>query len=646
MRTGYPRFFIHKSIQKLSFICEKRFGLPNEKSILFPSSTIADACRTFIKDQHRVLNPTSPSPQIRLVQYNICPQSSTTPPPPPTSTKGENVIVPSPCDPKTTDPSNIIDLHIVFLPQEIFRIGKSFWQHVGDGISSRLAEKCLSMLNDDVSDVSNGVTTTTAPPPLSSGLGKRPPQRYSTSGFSHYGSKKGVTAPRSPPRQPAKSPPVRKSQEAEDEDSLTADATTYLEERYARNLPQSSAATAKRTLRRRIAGVLVRDDTPEVDLTLPVAKESWRGVKNVGESDVWLYPTGMSAIWHAHQLAMQWKAKEGEVGKSVCFGFPYTDTLKILQKWGPGAHFLGNGLDSDIDSQLVPILQQQQQSQPPILALFCEFPSNPLLRSPNLVRLRSLADEYGFLIVVDETIANFVNVDVLRYADIVVSSLTKVFSGETNVMGGSLVLNPNGRYYIPLKNMQQLTYEDTYFGEDAIYMERNSRDFKRRVDLINRNTALVAGWLREQCWAYKSQLDPNLSKEGFVIKDVFYPKWVTTENYDRCRIVAPDRANDEVKPVYDGGYGGLFSITFTSKLAAQSFFDALGCEKGPSLGTNFTLACPYTVLAHYTELDWAAGWGVEADLVRVSVGMEKKDVLMNWFEMAVRAAEQAVKNEQ
>jgi cystathionine gamma-synthase len=59
-----------------------------------------------------------------------------------------------------------------------------------------------------------------------------------------------------------------------------------------------------------------------------------------------------------------------------------------------------------------------------------------LLRSPDLHRLRALADEFGFLLVVDETIGNFLNVEVLPLADIVVSSLTKVFSGETNVMGG------------------------------------------------------------------------------------------------------------------------------------------------------------------------------------------------------------------
>lgn len=79
---------------------------------------------------------------------------------------------------------------------------------------------------------------------------------------------------------------------------------------------------------------------------------------------------------------------------------------------------------------------RDSQDQGRILALFCEFPSNPLLRSPDLVELRKLADEFGFIIVVDETIGNFINVEVASYTDIVVSSLTKIFSGDANVMGG------------------------------------------------------------------------------------------------------------------------------------------------------------------------------------------------------------------
>jgi cystathionine gamma-synthase len=53
-----------------------------------------------------------------------------------------------------------------------------------------------------------------------------------------------------------------------------------------------------------------------------------------------------------------------------------------------------------------------------------------------VVKLRKLADEYDFIIVVDETIGSFANLEVLPFADIIVSSLSKVFSGETNVLGG------------------------------------------------------------------------------------------------------------------------------------------------------------------------------------------------------------------
>jgi cystathionine gamma-synthase len=113
------------------------------------------------------------------------------------------------------------------------------------------------------------------------------------------------------------------------------------------------------------------------------------------------------------------------------FRFPYTDTLKILQKFGPGCIFYGLGEEKDIDD-----LEARLEGGERYLALFCECPSNPLLKTPNLRRLRALADTYDFLIVIDETIGNFSNIAVLEVSDIVVSSLTKVFSGDSNVMGG------------------------------------------------------------------------------------------------------------------------------------------------------------------------------------------------------------------
>jgi len=173
------------------------------------------------------------------------------------------------------------------------------------------------------------------------------------------------------------------------------------------------------------------------------------------------------------------------------------------------------------------------------------------------------------------------------------------------------------------------TFEDFYFDEDAIYMERNSRDFKQRIRVIDSNAEIVCDFLQRRSLAGGASSP--------AIKEVFYPKYITPENYHHCRI------KDLSKPLDGeaggGGYGGLFSLTFTSIAASTAFFDALPCYKGPSLGTNFTLACPYTILAHFTELEWAAQFGVEEGLVRISVGMEDADVLLRSFEVALAAAE-------
>jgi len=157
-------------------------------------------------------------------------------------------------------------------------------------------------------------------------------------------------------------------------------------------------------------------------------------------------------------------------------------------------------------------------------------------------------------------------------------------------------------------------------------MERNSRDFKRRVRVIDTNAEAVCDFLRSRSIAGGAS--------SAVIKEVYYPKYITRENYDVCR-------NHNVDPEdgKTGGFGGLFSLTFTSDPASKAFFDALPCHKGPSLGTNFTLACPYTILAHYGEFDWATRYGVETGLVRISVGMEETAILLRSFETALKAAE-------
>ena len=115
--------------------------------------------------------------------------------------------------------------------------------------------------------------------------------------------------------------------------------------------------------------------------------------------------------------------------------FLYLDTLKVLESWGPGTHIFKVGGEHEAD-ELIGLLRTSRDAGTPVRALWCEFPSNPLLRSPPLARLRELADEYDFLIAIDDTLGAFDNVDVLPFADIILTSLSKVFSGTANVLGG------------------------------------------------------------------------------------------------------------------------------------------------------------------------------------------------------------------
>lgn len=61
----------------------------------------------------------------------------------------------------------------------------------------------------------------------------------------------------------------------------------------------------------------------------------------------------------------------------------------------------------------------------------------------------------------------------------------------------SSVLNPQSRYYSMLKDFINKDHEDNYWPEDAIFMERNSRDFVSRIERINKNAEIVCETLKE-----------------------------------------------------------------------------------------------------------------------------------------------------
>ena len=149
------------------------------------------------------------------------------------------------------------------------------------------------------------------------------------------------------------------------------------------------------------------------------------------------------------------------------------------------------------------------------------------------------------------------------------------------------------------------------FPLDAKVLLQNCLDFRERVQLASSNALAIANHLK-----------PHDS-----ISRVNYPTMVPSAAlYERYR-----RS--------DGGFGSLISIVFGNPESAVRFYNAVDLCKGPSFGTNFTLVLPYSQLAHAFELDWAESQGMPKHIVRISVGLEDKSVLIRKFDQALEEVE-------
>ncbi len=349
-------------------------------------------------------------------------------------------------------------------------------------------------------------------------------------------------------------------------------STRRAEAQLAGRAPMAEAEAVCRSLRRQLAGFY-----------------------DCAENDVFLAPTGMAAQFAALQAVMQ----RNPGRPTAQLGFPYVDTLKLQQKLGHGGILLHH-LES-IETELRDLAHRQ-----PLAACFCEIPGNPLLGSADVRRISPICREHRVPLVADDVVATPANVNLSAHADLVATSLTKFFAGTGDVMGGALICNPKSPFYHELKPILGAQHEDLLWSEDAAVLDAQARTFPERMKRHNQNGLLLAERLR--CHP--------------AVERVWYPKWEFSEAYDAVRRPA-------------GGWGAL--LTFLPKhgsTRSPAIYDHLALCKGPSLGTVFTLACPFTLLAHYTELEWAESCGVSRYLIRISVGLEDPEDLWQRLERA------------
>lgn len=313
--------------------------------------------------------------------------------------------------------------------------------------------------------------------------------------------------------------------------------------------------------------------------------------------DVFLGPSGMAAQFAALQTA----ARRSPGAPTAQLGFPYVDTLKLQQKLGSACTFF-----HDLEHIATDLNQALERGK--LAACFCEIPGNPLLGSADIRQITPLLRRHRVPLIADDVVATPFNVDLRPYADLIATSLTKYVLGTGDAMGGALICNPHSPLYAELKPLAQAQHEELLWGEEAALFEARAREFPERMRRHNQNGLLLAQRLRQH----------------ERVERVWYPKWEFSEAYEAVR-----------RP--DGRWGSLITILpKQAETRSARIYDSLAICKGPSLGTVFTLACPFTLLAHYRELDWAESCGVSRYLIRLSVGLEDPEDLWQRLDSALR----------
>lgn len=332
-----------------------------------------------------------------------------------------------------------------------------------------------------------------------------------------------------------------------------------------------------------------------------------RALPECGDGDLLLANSGMNAIYAAFRACSDLQAARGRT-VWLQLGWLYRDTIAILKGFTstPADYvYIRNALD------LATVTRIFQRFGPRIAGVMAELPTNPLVQTPDVPAIGALCREHGAHFVADPSVASAFSVDVLRHADLVVSSLTKYTASEGDLLAGLVAVNPAGRDASELRRRVSGLIEPAY-PRDAARLAAEIGETEAVLDQVNANAACVVAFLRQH---------PKVC-------DVFWALHpASRDNYLRIA-----RAPEAI--------GG--TISFTVRGAMESVYDRLRLPKGPSFGMKTTLACPFMHLAHYDLVTTPAGLaelaasGLDPDLIRLCVGIEPADEIVAALDEALR----------
>ena len=344
--------------------------------------------------------------------------------------------------------------------------------------------------------------------------------------------------------------------------------------------------------------------------------------------------SGMSAIAYAIQTIAE--AGDNIVSASTLYGGTYNLFAHTFPQMGIEVRFA----DYRDPASFAKLIDARTK------AVYCESVGNPLGNVTDLAALAAVAHAHGVPLIVDNTVASpYLCRPFEHGADIVVHSLTKYLGGHGTTIGGVIVDSgkfPWAEHKERFKRLNEpdVSYHGVFYTEAlgaAAYIGR-----ARVVPLRNMGAALspmAAFQILQGIETLPLRMDricDNALRIARHLKSHAKVSWV---NYAGL----PDHNDHALVSKYMGGRASgiiSFGLKASDSLEAGARFqDALQLfTRLVNIGDAKSLAChPASTTHRQLNAEELAKAGVKPDMVRLSVGIEHIDDLLEDLEQALAA---------
>lgn len=238
--------------------------------------------------------------------------------------------------------------------------------------------------------------------------------------------------------------------------------------------------------------------------------------------------------------------------------------------------------------------------------IFIETPSNPLLNITDIRAVAGMAKKRGIVTMIDNTFASPLNQTPLDLGiDISIHSATKYLSGHSDISAGVVA---GSKEHVEKIMLQGRNLGGNLSDFMCFLLERSIKTLALRIEKHNENAQFIADQL---------SLHSKISK-------VYYPGLKTHKNHD----IAKSQMH---------GFGGMLSFELNHGFDAKTFQKKLRMIK-PSMslaGVESTIIQPSLTSHALLSAAERERQGIADNLLRLSVGLENKEDILNDIEQAL-----------